>query len=304
MNDKLYVVTTIFNPEEYKSRYVLYNNFAKYIKDSGAILYTIELAIGNQEFVVTDPNNHCHVQLRADDVMWYKENLLNIIIGRLPLDWQYVATIDADVIFMRPDWVKETIHELQNYKAIQMFTHAHDLDNSYEIMRTHIGFVFAENNKLTVDKNGLIHEGVSGYQHPGYAWSYRRDMLDNVGGLIDIGILGSSDSYMAMALIGKAKDSMNGGLTDEYKKVVMNWQSDAKKYVNGNIGYLRTHLIHNYHGKKSNRGYNTRTKILVDNKFDPTKHLKKNMHGLYKLDADMQLRNQIIAYFKSRREDE
>lgn len=305
MNNNLYVVTAVFNPERYKSRYDLYHKFEKFIKDSGAILYTIELAIGNQEFVVTQENNPQHIQLRTDSVLWYKENLLNILISRLPHNWEYVATIDADVTFMRPDWVKETIHELQNFKVIQMFTHAHDLDNDYEIMQTHIGFIFAFNNKLFVDKKmQKAHEGVKGYQHPGYAWAYRRETLNELGGLLDIGILGSSDSYMSFGLIGKSSLSLQKGLNINYKKAVFNWEKLAAKHVNGNIGYLRTHLIHYYHGKKKDRGYDTRTKILVDNNFDPTIHLKKDTSGLYKLvHNDTDLKNAIITYFKSRRED-
>ena len=305
MNNNLYVVTAVFNPERYKSRYDLYHKFEKYIKDSGAILYTIELAIGNQDFVVTTPDNPCNIQLRTNSILWYKENLLNILLSKLPDDWEYVASIDADISFTNPSWVKDTIHELQNYKVIQMFTHAHDLDPYYEIMQSHIGFVFAENNKLYIDKETkLVHEGIKGYQHPGYAWAYTRETLDNIGGFIDIGILGSSDSYMAFALINKGGISMSKKLNTNYKKAVIDWQTLANKHINGNIGYLKTHLMHYYHGKKKNRGYDTRTQILIDNDFDPTKHLKKDTRGLYKLVGDnTNLKNQIIQYFKSRRED-
>ncbi len=305
MNNNLYVVTAIFNPERYKSRYDLYHKFEKYIKDSGAILYTIELSIGNQDFVVTDSNNPHHVQLRTNNTLWYKENLLNILISRLPHDWKYVASIDADISFNNPSWVEDAIHELQNYKIIQMFTHAHDLDTNYEIMQTHIGFVYTENNKLPYNNDTkLAHEGIKGYKHPGYAWAYNREALDDLGGLIDIGILGSSDSYMAFSLINKAAISMPKKLNNNYKKVVFDWQNLANKYINGNIGYLKSHIMHYYHGKKSSRQYDTRTQILIDNNFDPVINLKKDTSGLYRLiGTNTNLKNAIISYFKARKED-
>jgi len=304
-NNNLYVVTAIFNPEKYRNRYELYHDFAKYIKDSGAILITIELAIGNQEFMVTDSNNPHHIQLRADSVLWYKENLLNIAIGRLPTDWKYVATIDADISFNRYDWVKQTIHELQYFKVIQMFTHANDLDSDYEVMKQHIGFVFAYNNKLFIDdKLQEAHEGIIGFQHPGYAWAWTRDAIDDLEGMIDVAILGSADNYMALALVGQSKLALASKFHPNYKKAILDWQKRAEKYIGGRIGYLKTHLNHYYHGSKKDRGYVDRWKILVDVKFDPSKHLKKDSQGLLKLvDPNGEIEPKLVQYFKSRKED-
>ena len=98
-NNNLYVITTVFNPEGYESRYKLYREFKKYIEESGAILYTIELATGNQNFMITEKDNHKDIQLRTDSIIWYKENLLNILLNRLPYDAEYIANIDADILF-------------------------------------------------------------------------------------------------------------------------------------------------------------------------------------------------------------
>jgi hypothetical protein len=52
--DPLYVVTSVFNPLRYQSRIRLYRDFEKYVRDSGAILYTAEVAFGGREFTVTE----------------------------------------------------------------------------------------------------------------------------------------------------------------------------------------------------------------------------------------------------------
>ena len=306
MSKKLYVITCVFNPFKYKSRYDLYNKFKKYVEDSGAILYTIELSFDDNEFMVTSPDDPRNVQLNVSEPLWYKENLLNILMHRLPSNWRYMAWIDADVAFYRPDWVDATISELQHHKVIQMFTHAEDLNKSYESFQTHIGFVYAYNNKLFIDDSlTMAHEGVKGKGHPGYAWAATREAIDNLGGLLDFPILGSADNHMSHALIGKIQNTFYNGMTDNYKNMLLEYQRRCLKYVGDNIGYLKTTLVHYWHGSKKNRGYNTRWKILAENKFDPMYDLKKNSQGLYVITDDKpKLKNQIVKYFGSREEDE
>jgi hypothetical protein len=137
----LYVITAIQNPARTRVRYELYRAFEKHMADSGAILYTVELALRDRHFEVTDPVNPCHLQLRSPHQMWHKENLLNILMRRLPEDWEYVAWIDADIVFQRPDWAVETVHLLQHYKIIQLFSHAIDLGPRFEPIKTFQSFM-------------------------------------------------------------------------------------------------------------------------------------------------------------------
>ena len=105
---QLYAITTVYNPAGYESRFRLYREFAKRIEKSGVALYTVELATGDQDFAVTDAEDPRHIRLRSPHTLWYKENLINIAIARLPRDWEYVAWLDADIQFLRPDWVTQT----------------------------------------------------------------------------------------------------------------------------------------------------------------------------------------------------
>ncbi|WP_205249362.1 hypothetical protein, partial [Escherichia coli] len=91
-------------PVRYKSRYDLYKKFEKYVKDSGAILYTTEMAFGDRPFEITEANNHQHIQVRSFHELWHKENMLILAIANLPADWEYVAWVDADIVFSRRDW--------------------------------------------------------------------------------------------------------------------------------------------------------------------------------------------------------
>src|SRR6185436_14254786 len=75
VGEPLYVVTAITNPYRYYSRYKLYQAFEKHMEDSGAILYTIELALRDRHHEVTSPDNPRHIQLRSPSIVWHKENL-------------------------------------------------------------------------------------------------------------------------------------------------------------------------------------------------------------------------------------
>lgn len=293
----LHVIAVISNPCRYRSRYELYRRFEQSVRASGAQLWTVEAAFGKRPFAVTDPANPQHLQVRTRCELWHKENLINLGIARLPHDWEYVAWVDADVSFARPDWVEETVHQLQHHPIVQMFSIAQDLSPAYEPFQTHKGFCYSYHKKL---KGGGAYE----FWHPGFAWAARRDTIDALGRLMDWAILGAADHHMALALIGEAKRSMPGGLSRTYTDWVYMWQDRAERYVQRNIGYVEGLLLHYWHGKKCDRRYVERWDVLVKNKFDPLLDLKRDSQGLYQLtDHSVKLRDQIRLYFRQRNED-
>lgn len=293
----LHIVTAISNPCRYASRYHLYNHFAKMVKDAGGNLITVELAFGNRPWVVTSSDNENHVQLRSSHELWHKENMLNVGIQRLPQDWEYVAWVDADVHFARPDWIVETLNQLQHHKVVQMFATAQDLGPYYEPLGQHYGFAYSYLNNLKGNKD------YSNW-HPGFAWAARREAIDAVGGLIDHAILGAGDRHMAHALVGKAHMTLNSKLSNNYKQEVLLWQEYAERYINRNIGYVPGLLLHHWHGKKRDRRYAERWSILVKNQYDPMLDLKRDWQNLWQLtDRNIKLRDDLRNYFRSRNED-
>lgn len=294
---KLYVVTPIINPCRYQSRYRLYKEFAKMVADAGAILYTVEVAFGNRPFSVTEECNPHHIQLRTWSEMWHKENQINLGISRLPQDWEYVAWIDADVQFARPDWVQETINQLQHYHVVQMFSVAHDLGPTHDAFQKHHGFAYSYVHNL---------RGNQDYSnwHPGYAWAARREAINDLGGLIDYAILGAADRHMAFALIGRGRQTIHSKLQGGYAQELGLWEERAEKYVKRNVGYVPGLLVHYWHGKKRDRRYRERWEILVGNNYDPDLDLKRDWQGLYALtDRNIQLRDDLRGYFRARNED-
>lgn len=296
---KLYVVTCISNPCRYASRYKLYREFEKRTLDAGAILYTIEMAYGNRKFELTEANDPTDIQIRNSHELWHKETLLNIAISRLPQDAEYIAWVDADIQFVRPDWVVETIHQLQHFDVVQMFSHAQDMCPNFQLISSHKGFVYSYFNNLP-SSDGYYYPNY----HPGYCWAYRKSALNQLGGLIDTGILGASDRHMAFGLIGRIEDSMPRQMRDTpYHRHLEIWEERARD-LHKNIGYVDGTINHYFHGKKIDRRYNDRWKILVHNNFNPDLDLKRDVSGLWQLtNRNYKLRDDIRKYFRGRNED-
>lgn len=295
--DKLHVVTCVSNPCRYKARYDLYNKFEQHVLDHGAELYTVEMAFGDRPYVVTEPDNPQHIRLRSQHELWHKENMLNIGLSRLPMGWNYMAWMDADIIMARPDWVEETIHQLQHYQVVQMFSEAIDLSPNFNPMGRHEGFMAAYLRGQLMKHNSYLH------YHPGFAWAARREAIDTLGGLFDVAILGAGDRHMASALLSDVDRSYPPGLSAGYIESLRIYQ-DRASLLKRNVGYVPGTLLHYWHGKKVDRRYMDRWQILVKNQYDPEFDIKRDWQGLWQLAGNKpQFRDDLRAYFRARNED-
>jgi hypothetical protein len=309
----LHVVTMVSNPVRFCSRYALYRKFAEHMKASGVNLLTVEVAFGERPFSITEPGNPQHVQLRTDCEIWHKENALNLGVARLPHDWKYVAWVDADVQFLRPDWAEETVHQLQHYSVVQMWENAVDMGPEGQTIQTFQGFGAAWFQGLpqvtaTGPVSGYYYGGGTkargAFWHPGYAWAMRRDAFEAVGGLMEHAILGAGDHHMALCMIGQPSDATPKGLHPNYYAKVKAWADRCARHVRGNMGYVPGTLLHSWHGKKKDRRYWDRWQILKSHRFDPETDIKRDFQGLWVLsDQGLRMRQDLQRYFRQRNED-
>lgn len=310
-HSELYVISVISNPVRFKSRYELYRKFQARMQQAGIKLITVEQAFGDRPFVVTQPNNHYHIQVRSFEELWHKENMINLGIQALTEthpDWQYVAWIDADVFPAGnvEDWCTETVQQLQHFMVVQMWTNAIDLGPMGETLETHTSFAkqYMDEKPYCYGQNGSYYER----WHPGYAWAARREAVDGVGQLIDTAILGAGDNHMAHALVGMMDLSMAKGLHPNYVAHLSRWGERAERFIRRDVGVVGQTILHEWHGKKASRGYHSRWQILVNNEFQPDQDLKRDSYGLWQLVdhgdvRSIKLRDQIRKYFRSRNED-
>jgi hypothetical protein len=303
IEEKLHVVIVVSNPQLYKSRYRLAQEFIKRIEteEENVLLYIVEVIYNDQKYVLTDAKNKRHLQLHTTaSPIWLKENMINLGVKRLlPSDWKAFAWIDADVQFDDPNWAINTLKVLNgSMDVIQLFSHAVDMDKKGETMFVFSSFGFKHIKGDPYSKIG------HNLWHPGYAWACTRKAYEKMGGVYEVGILGSGDMTMALAFIGNALTSLHGSCTEGYKNDVKQYELKCK---NLRLGYIPGVIMHHFHGSKKNRMYVERWQILVKHKYDPKTMVEYDKNGLMigKVGvAPKEMLEDIRKYFEERNEDE
>src|SRR6185369_4853880 len=87
-------------------------------------------------------------QFRSSTVLWHKENLLNVLVGKLPPGIKKIVWADCDLTFSAPDWWKRASEMLEDKIAIQPFETAvwHNPDgvSSYQTKKSFVHYVVHE----------------------------------------------------------------------------------------------------------------------------------------------------------------
>jgi hypothetical protein len=308
-----WVITVVFNCQKYKSRYILYERFRRYVvEELKTNLLTVELVYNDDKFVVTNRpkhDNEIFVQLRTKDVLWHKENLLNIGLKHLPDDCEYVASIDADVQFERVDIVEATIEALQKYTVVQMF-------GSYVSWGPGGKSIEKEDEstgKKFVDSTMFKSPGLWFIGHPGYAHCFRRSLICSLS-FPCFPILGSGDTIMMLCFVSKCCYLINervGGkkLPEPYLLAILNYETKAEKIFERKLGYVEGKIYHSFHGILANRKYVDRKNVLIDGKYDPDKDIQYNKDGIIEWtesakSSKVNMIEQVKEYFKGRLEDD
>lgn len=304
IDDTLYIVTPIFNPRQYERRYELYWQFAEHVSHQpNTHLVTVELALGDRAFEVTQPDSPDHIQLRTNDEWFIKENLLNIGFRSLPANAKYMAWIDADIQFANPDWADATMHALQHHPVVQMFSQAINLSPKYHPFQHWHSFAHSLRSGRKWTPCGTDYD----HWHPGFAWAYTREAMTEFGGLIDRAILGAADHHMAAALIGEAARTINSDSNPEYGRFILNWEKQVRQFMRHNghtVGCVDGAISHFWHGRMKNRRYKERVQILIDHQYDPYRDLVPDLHGILHLTHRSEgLRADLQTYLAGRDED-
>jgi hypothetical protein len=310
--DVLHVVTCVANPIRWQSRIRLARGaIADWLREPNVHVTVVECAYGGRSFDLADLADHprvTHVPVRATTLVWNKECLLNLGIQRLPHDAMHVATFDADVHFRKAGWATETIAALDLYPVIQPWGTAYDLGPNDEHVQTHVSFcrLFHEGQPVVAKGPNFwkFDGGAYDYAHSGFAWAWVRPVLDKIGGLFELGGMGSGDHHMALALVGEADRSLPGGTNGAYRDAVKLWESRALTHVNRKLGYAYGTIEHRHHGSKRRRYYLSRWDMFVAHRFNPLIDLKRNSYGVLEFSgAKPDLEREFDRYLRSRFED-
>jgi hypothetical protein len=297
----LHVIVVISNPCLYAKRYRLLNDFIKRMENEevNVIIYIVEMIYPGQKFMVTKSDNPKHLQLQTSTPLWHKENMVNLGVKYLlPKDYRAFAWIDADIEFESSTWAIDTLKILNGCKdVVQIFSHCVDMDRNGQNLNIFNSFGYCFTKQKPYIKKG------ADYWHPGYGWAITKKAYDYLGKLYDVGVLGSGDSIMALSFINKVVFMQNTEYSEQYNKSMVDFQQKAK---NLRLGYTPGVICHHFHGSKIDRKYTERWKILMKHSFSPYKDLIFDKQGIMipSLTFSEQFKNDILLYFKERKEDD
>lgn len=250
--------------------------------------FSAEVAYEGQQFA--SESSWIKIRGTSDNVMWQKERLLNLLVERLPVEYQYICWIDADIIFLDPDWVAKTRSALDRYMIVQMWDEWHCIGGDGKVVET-----------LTSIGDGARRFISRKAWSPGGALAGRRSVFP----LYDRHIVGSGDALCMEGWLAMKYSQTMYKYTDSMRDDFMLWSADAFAKVQGNIGSMKYDIMHMFHGSRQDRQYIDRWSPVIDAGFDPTKHVCVDDQGLLKWtkDAPKQLQIWVKNYFASRLED-
>lgn len=333
----LHLAVMYSNPQRWPTRRELFQDFRKRFDNTPNVrLYVGEIAHGDRPFEVTCKENPLDFQFRTAHELWLKENVLNLIVQRMPEGAKYVGYVDGDVQMSRYDWALEAIHQLQHYGGVQLFHQFADADYRQRPYCVSNGFAYQYSLSITPE---VYHQdpatsesvgvkamearskrpnpnnycggpkGTAGnpaqekvwWGATGLGWAFRRSTWDAMGGLFDRAVIGSSDWIMAYGMAGLVDDLDIKGCAPYYQ-AVKDWQHHATE-LKADIWYIDNFITHYWHGPKTNRFYRERERILVEHQFDPNRDLRRDWQGLWQLAGNKpRLRDDLRAYFRARNE--
>lgn len=245
-----------------------------------------------------------HISVPVRDAIWIKESLINIGFHQLPPTWQYGAWIDRDVVFCNPNWIQETIEQLQTCDLIQPWRECCFLNDQHEhdplefgewrVSKKDFAYSFCS---VELSKHEHPSSPPRGYAHPGQAWAIRRDFFEKIGGLYDYSILGGGDGILMYAIQGRI-DHPSIQLQGKPAITFVELLADCR------IGYIHGLILHYYHGSLAKRRYLSRLDLYRKHNFDPLTFLTRDTNQMLCLtEKGNIMAADIRNYFSSREED-
>jgi len=288
-------VTAFFNPAGYKNKAENYRRFRDSSKKQGLKLLAIECAFGDKPFELNNDDADKLIQIRTNSALWQKERLLNVGIENLPDDCDRFAWLDADIMFLNDNWVKETSDLLNEYAIVQPFsTYVRLGKNVLNLTQEQLEkipfsrYVDIEGKRFfgvayKVSQLGpkILAKTIHEYGHAGLAWAARREIFQK-NGLFDKSLLSAVDMLMAHLFynnkLGKDCDYY---VIDSIKRSLQEWSEEIYPKIKGSVYYADGAILHLWHGAMERRNNEHCKAILNKYNFDPKTDIKKDAQACW-----------------------
>lgn len=302
------IVACFFNPQRNPYRLIAFHKWFRSIKHLNFRI--VECLIG--EDAVPQLPAHPHItQVRADDLIWHKETLLNMAVADLPPEFRYVFIIDADVLFTSPHWLTDSVKALNTVGVVQPFEFCVHLEKN----RLEPAFVTAAceadvDDPVKREKSmwrsfaaNIAESSLAGssnnydvHGHVGFAWGFRREVLDACP-LFEKALIGGADHILAHAAAGQIPHPCIAKSFTADLAAVLEWSkrfSEACGFGHPRLGFAPGYLYHIWHGDLAKRDYLQRIREFTGT----SREFQKGPNGLYKMPP--QNRQYVNRYYRDR----
>jgi len=229
--------------------------------------------------------------------MWYKENMINLAISKLPENWKYVAWIDPEVEFTNINFVKEAIEKFEKYTVVQLFQQANILDESGNLLKSEESFGYFNVTGRPISTKLFK----TSYPNPGYAWAMSRKIMEKLGGIIDFDVAGGAELHMAFGFLGRIEECIElEKIESDYAEILEMWQEKAIRFIEQKVGYVEGRIRVSYDEQRDIEHTDERWQILNKHGFDPRTQLYKDDQGLWAIHiSHVLLQADLVSYFIS-----
>jgi len=260
----------------------------KSLNDANIPYYIGEILFDNQESINTESNVFTY---KTDSYMFYKENIINMLLDKIPEEFTKVCVMDADIMFQNKEWYDIISSSLNQLTICHPFKESVWLDKRYK--RIHL-------NKSIIETPGDDQDGSRG--HPGFIWAFNKEWLSS-NKLYELSVIGGGDTIFASSILNLSQSKI--WLKESYSEYLKTFNQPTK------IGNADLTVFHLYHGSIINRQYDSRNKLMMNllsfyNFTDVSQLVEKDEHGLlkWKDDCKQKCNEVLLTYFKNRKDDD
>jgi hypothetical protein len=282
----LAVICSHFNPSGFHIPRRNLLRFLRQLESSGISTFAAELAYDDDPYFLPSSPNVFHFRTARTNVLWHKENLLNLAVERIPTKYDKIAWTDTDIAFLSRSWAEDADRMLNSAAVVQLFSVAGWTDEDGRCRWY----------KRSSAADGFVKLGVN---HPGFAWAARRALWSDAGGICERAVMGGGDTLFAAACLGS--DVPNWMNYPDWKE----WTHKSATWVrsSGGCGFIPGTVVHEWHGARKDRSYSARHSIVET--INLTQSLRRDENGILQFNSDIssQTRNAILSYLRGRHED-